>query len=84
MNYAITTLFMNALSIFIPFFERSVSETLRANIDVIANKVLKNQVRTMIKQEALTGGNLLPTHLSKQVRGTNIGIAENYQQKSTP
>jgi predicted metal-dependent hydrolase len=51
MSDAITTHFMNALSIFIPFSERSVSEILRANIDAITDQTLNDQVRGMIKQE---------------------------------
>ena len=47
----ITTHFMNALSIFIPFSERSVSEILRANLEDIPDTLLKSQVKDMIKQE---------------------------------
>jgi predicted metal-dependent hydrolase len=51
MSDAITTHFMNSLSIFIPFSERSVSEILRKNIDSITNHELNTQVKDMIKQE---------------------------------
>ena len=51
MKDAITTHFMNALSIFIPFSERSVSEILRNNLDSIDDEILKQHVKDMIKQE---------------------------------
>ncbi len=44
---AITSHFMNALSIFIPFSERSVSEILRANLPKIKDETLTLQVRDM-------------------------------------
>jgi predicted metal-dependent hydrolase len=48
---AITSHFMNALSIFIPFSERSVIEILRNNIESIEDEELKKQIKDMAKQE---------------------------------
>lgn len=48
---AITSHFMNALSIFIPFSERSVIEILRSNEDRIEDANLKQQIKDMVKQE---------------------------------
>lgn len=48
---AITSHFMNALSIFIPFSERSVSEILRANLTHITDEHLNQQIKDMVKQE---------------------------------
>jgi predicted metal-dependent hydrolase len=47
----ITTHFMNALSLLIPYSERTVSEILRANMSRIANPELKIDIQNMIKQE---------------------------------
>lgn len=51
MSDAITSHFMNALSIFIPFSERTVIEILRNNVDRIENENLKQQIKDMVKQE---------------------------------
>lgn len=47
----ITSHFMNALSIFIPFSERTVSEILRNNLNKVDHSELKQQIQDMIKQE---------------------------------
>ena len=51
MKDPITSHFMNALSIFIPFSERTVSEVLRNNINNVNHPELKQQIKGMIKQE---------------------------------
>ena len=48
---AITSHFMNALSIFIPFSERTVIEILRSNVERVEDEHLKQQIKDMAKQE---------------------------------
>lgn len=69
MTDAITSHFMNALSIFIPFSERSVSEILRANLPKIKDETLTHQVRDMIKQEG---------HHAAMHRQSNVVIRQCY------
>jgi len=47
----IKTHFMNALSVLIPYSEKTVNEIMRKNIDQIQDSVLKQEINDLIKQE---------------------------------
>ena len=76
---AITSQFMNALSIFIPFSERSVSEILRSNLPRIEDETLTRQIRDMIKQEGRHAAMHRQSNIIIRQCYSGLGIVEKAQ-----